>query len=257
MRRHSPASIVMVLAAQVAGANDLKELYDLALTRDAALQAAGFQRARPGPQPAQSFYDATEQSVIDAQNALDDAHLALTEIVGEHSAAIAPLRQEIPLVAPEPPSADEWVASARQDNFDVRTAQLKMEAASRDISAQRGRGLPTIALAGSSSKISRTKCWGAIKRWIRWACRSAGPCFRAARLLSGAAIARTVPGSSSILRRGGARYRAANAGCFSRHQRIEVCDRGSGMSQTVLAQALLPFYSTKRSGTGLGLALAR
>jgi nitrogen fixation/metabolism regulation signal transduction histidine kinase len=40
-------------------------------------------------------------------------------------------------------------------------------------------------------------------------------------------------------------------------QRIEVCDRGSGMSQTVLAQALLPFYSTKRSGTGLGLALAR
>ena len=40
-------------------------------------------------------------------------------------------------------------------------------------------------------------------------------------------------------------------------QRIEVRDRGSGMSQTVLAQALLPFYSTKRSGTGLGLALAR
>lgn len=41
------------------------------------------------------------------------------------------------------------------------------------------------------------------------------------------------------------------------HQRIEVRDRGSGMSQTVLAQALLPFYSTKRNGTGLGLALAR
>jgi two-component system, NtrC family, nitrogen regulation sensor histidine kinase NtrY len=45
--------------------------------------------------------------------------------------------------------------------------------------------------------------------------------------------------------------------CAGGHQRIEVRDRGSGMSQTVLAQALLPFYSTKRSGTGLGLALAR
>ncbi|MFP5306098.1 MAG: sensor histidine kinase [Gammaproteobacteria bacterium] len=39
--------------------------------------------------------------------------------------------------------------------------------------------------------------------------------------------------------------------------RIEVRDRGSGMSETVLANALLPFYSTKRAGTGLGLALAR
>ena len=42
-----------------------------------------------------------------------------------------------------------------------------------------------------------------------------------------------------------------------RELRIEVADRGPGMSETVLAQALLPFYSTKRSGTGLGLALAR
>ena len=39
--------------------------------------------------------------------------------------------------------------------------------------------------------------------------------------------------------------------------RIEVRDQGQGMSETVLANALLPFYSTKRSGTGLGLALAR
>ncbi len=38
---------------------------------------------------------------------------------------------------------------------------------------------------------------------------------------------------------------------------LQVRDRGSGMSPAVLEQALLPFYSTKRSGTGLGLALAR
>jgi two-component system, NtrC family, nitrogen regulation sensor histidine kinase NtrY len=40
-------------------------------------------------------------------------------------------------------------------------------------------------------------------------------------------------------------------------QLIEVCDRGPGMSEVVMSQALLPFYSTKRSGTGLGLALVR
>jgi nitrogen fixation/metabolism regulation signal transduction histidine kinase len=39
--------------------------------------------------------------------------------------------------------------------------------------------------------------------------------------------------------------------------RIDVLDRGSGMNEAVMANALLPFYSTKRNGTGLGLALAR
>ncbi|WP_045728629.1 sensor histidine kinase [Xanthomonas sp. GPE 39] len=39
--------------------------------------------------------------------------------------------------------------------------------------------------------------------------------------------------------------------------RIEVLDRGSGMSEAVLHHALMPFYSTKRNGTGLGLALTR
>lgn len=39
--------------------------------------------------------------------------------------------------------------------------------------------------------------------------------------------------------------------------RIEVQDRGAGMSEAVMAQALVPFYTTKRGGSGLGLALVR
>jgi two-component system, NtrC family, nitrogen regulation sensor histidine kinase NtrY len=38
---------------------------------------------------------------------------------------------------------------------------------------------------------------------------------------------------------------------------IEVADRGSGLSEPVLRDALLPFFSTKPSGTGLGLTLCR
>jgi nitrogen fixation/metabolism regulation signal transduction histidine kinase len=38
---------------------------------------------------------------------------------------------------------------------------------------------------------------------------------------------------------------------------LELKDRGAGMSDEVLASALLPFYSTKASGTGLGLTLCR
>ncbi|WP_141059458.1 PAS domain-containing sensor histidine kinase [Stenotrophomonas rhizophila] len=39
--------------------------------------------------------------------------------------------------------------------------------------------------------------------------------------------------------------------------RLEVLDRGKGMNEAVLQNALMPFYSTKRNGTGLGLALTR
>ncbi len=39
--------------------------------------------------------------------------------------------------------------------------------------------------------------------------------------------------------------------------RLLVRDRGQGMSEETLRSALLPFYSTKRTGTGLGLPLCR
>lgn len=38
---------------------------------------------------------------------------------------------------------------------------------------------------------------------------------------------------------------------------IEVADRGAGLTEEVLRDALLPFYSTKPAGTGLGLTLCR
>jgi len=38
---------------------------------------------------------------------------------------------------------------------------------------------------------------------------------------------------------------------------IQIKDRGKGMSETNLSNALLPFYSTKAEGTGLGLPLCR
>ena len=40
-------------------------------------------------------------------------------------------------------------------------------------------------------------------------------------------------------------------------QVVRVIDRGSGMSEQVLSSALLPFYSTKQTGSGLGLPLCR
>jgi outer membrane protein len=158
---------------------------------------------RSDVEQAQAFYDATEQSVIDAQNALDDANLALTEIVGPHAASIAPLRQEIPLPSPEPASADEWVSNARQDNFDVRTAELRMEAAERDVSAQRGRGLPTFSLTGASSKLTQDEVLGGNQTLDTVGVSFSWPLFQ------GGAIASAVRQSRALYRQAQAAYDSA------------------------------------------------
>jgi outer membrane protein len=158
---------------------------------------------RSDVEQAQAFYDATEQSVIDAQNALDDANLALTEIVGPHTAPIAPLRQDIPLVGPEPASVDEWVTAARQDNFDVRTAELKMEAAGRDVSAQRGRGLPTFSLTGSSSKLTQDEVLGGNQTLDTVGVSFSWPLFQ------GGAVASAVRQSRALYRQASATYDTA------------------------------------------------
>ncbi|HTT06085.1 MAG TPA: TolC family protein [Steroidobacteraceae bacterium] len=98
---------------------------------------------------AQVYYDQTAQNVINAQNALDDANLALGEIIGAEPGHIAGLREGIPLTAPDPVSVDAWVSAAESDNPAVRAAQLSTEAARRDIGVQRGRGLPSLALTGT------------------------------------------------------------------------------------------------------------
>ncbi len=191
---------------------------------------------RSDVEQAQAFYDATEQDVIDAQNALDDANLALTEIVGPHMAAIAPLRQDIPLVSPEPASADDWVTSARQDNFDVRTAELKMEAAQRDVSAQRGRGLPTFSLTGASSKLTQDEVLGGNQTLDTVGVSFSWPLFQ------GGAVASAVRQSRALYRQAQAAYdsaqrdterqtRAAYRGVVSGIQRIGAARRAVDSGQ--------------------------
>jgi outer membrane protein len=191
---------------------------------------------RSDVEQAQAFYDATEQNVIDAQNALDDANLALTEIVGPHTAAIAPLREDIPLLSPEPASADDWVTSARQDNFDVRTAELKMEAAQRDVSAQRGRGLPTFSLTGASSKLNQDEVLGGNQTLDTVGVSFSWPLFQ------GGAVASAVRQSRALYRQAQAAYdsaqrdterqtRAAYRGVVSGIQRIGAARRAVDSGQ--------------------------
>jgi outer membrane protein len=138
------------------------QLSTLRLERDAyAMQLKQAQdRERTGlgsrsdVEQAKSFYDLTAQSLINSENALDDARLTLATIVGEPPGHIAPLMEQIPLIAPDPASADAWVDSALRDNPEVRAAELTAEAAEREISVQRGKAMPTLSLAGTGARAS-------------------------------------------------------------------------------------------------------
>jgi len=185
---------------------------------------------RSDAQQAQAFYDATDETVIDARNALDDANLALTEIVGTHDENIVPLRENIPLASPEPASVSDWVASARQDNLDVRAAELKVEAAARDIGAQRGRALPTFSLIGSSSRLAQDEALGGNQ-----SLDSVGVAFNWP-LFQGGAVASAVRQSRALYRQSQALFdgaqrdaerlaRAAYRGVVSGIERIAAAQR--------------------------------
>jgi outer membrane protein len=170
-------------------------------------QAKGRVETGVGPrsdvEQAQAFYDATEQGVIDAQNALDDADLALEQIVGTPISNVAPLRDGIPLTAPEPDSPQQWVSSALQDNFDLRTAELKMEAAERDIGAQRGKALPTISLTGGSSRTDQDAVLGGNQTLDTVGVSFSWP------LIQGGAVASAVRQSRALYREAQANYESA------------------------------------------------
>lgn len=184
---------------------------------------------RSDVEQAQAFYDASEQGVIDAGNTLDDAKLALAQIVGAQVPDVAPLRADIPLTSPEPASADEWVSSARQDNYAVRSAGLKMEAAQRDISAQRGRALPTFALTGTGSKITQDEVLGGNESLDTIGVSFSWPLFQ------GGAVASAVRQSRALYRQAQALYDSAQRDA-ERQARAAFRDTVSGITRITAAK---------------------
>jgi outer membrane protein len=109
---------------------------------------------------AQSFYDGTEQAVIDAENDLEDAKRAMGEITGRYPESAAPLQEDIPLIGPMPDSADEWALAAQHDNLDVQAADLAVQAAERNLQAQRAKYWPTLSLQGALSHTDQPESLG-------------------------------------------------------------------------------------------------
>ncbi|HEY1076267.1 MAG TPA: TolC family outer membrane protein [Fontimonas sp.] len=104
--------------------------------------------ARIGVEEAQAFYSLTAQAVSDAELQLFDAQRALQQLTGS-ALPVAALRDSIPLLAPQPADAGAWLSAARDDNYSVQAAQLRMQALQRQSAAEAARHGPNVSLRGS------------------------------------------------------------------------------------------------------------
>lgn len=95
-------------------------------------------------QEAQARYDLTVSTVIEAQQALDSARLALAELTGTPENPVAPLQDDFPLPAPNPANVQSWVDAARTGSLDVMVARHNLEIAREGVGVAWARHLPTV-----------------------------------------------------------------------------------------------------------------
>lgn len=109
---------------------------------------------------AQASYDSSVATVIADRTALDNARRALATVVGQPVDVIADLQAEIPLVAPNPASVDDWSKAAAQDNPDLMSARYAAEAARKAIAVNQGKYLPTLSAGGTLNRANSHSRFG-------------------------------------------------------------------------------------------------
>jgi outer membrane protein len=93
---------------------------------------------------AKSNYELAKAQTIAAQNTLNDAREALTQITGKPVGELKKLREDLPLTPPTPADPDQWVKSALQSNATILASQYSVQSAEHSINAARAGHLPTI-----------------------------------------------------------------------------------------------------------------
>ncbi|WP_109125400.1 TolC family outer membrane protein [Dyella sp. C11] len=101
---------------------------------------------------AKSYYELAKAQTIAAQNTLNDAKEALTQITGKPVLELKKLREDLPLTPPTPADPNAWVQAALQSNATVQAGQYSVQAAEHNIDSARAGHLPTINASVSRGK---------------------------------------------------------------------------------------------------------
>jgi len=117
-----------------------------------------FERAKTrygsGLAPVTDLYDAEARlasvnaQLVKAENEHQDALQAIAEITGSPVAKLSVLREQLPLVAPDPDDAQAWVKVGMDQNLKVKSTQYDVDVAKQEVTRQKSAHLPTLDLQG-------------------------------------------------------------------------------------------------------------
>ncbi|UCC55465.1 MAG: TolC family outer membrane protein [Gammaproteobacteria bacterium] len=101
---------------------------------------------------AQARYDVAVSEEINAEKLLDDTREALRELTGEIPGDLEVLKEEIPLVPPEPADKEQWVSTAVEQNPLLLASRAATEVARQEIQVQRSGHYPSMDVVADYSR---------------------------------------------------------------------------------------------------------
>lgn len=94
----------------------------------------------------------TKAREIEAENRVDDARLAIKEIVGEAVSGVRGFKSGFAPAMPLPASVESWVDASIEQNLALQGRVLAVEIAAMEVARQKAGHLPTVSLVGSVSR---------------------------------------------------------------------------------------------------------
>jgi outer membrane protein len=84
-------------------------------------------KAQTDVQATRASYESAVASTIAAQNSLNNAMENLTAVTGQNDGDLTPLKQDFPLVKPDPQNAETWVNYGLKNNVNLQFQQFQAE----------------------------------------------------------------------------------------------------------------------------------
>ncbi len=100
---------------------------------------------------AQAAYDIAVAAELAAKSQVDNARENLREIIGRDPVALAVLKEELPLLVPEPADINQWVETAQQQNLSLLATEAAARAAREEMNRRQAGHYPTLDLVANHS----------------------------------------------------------------------------------------------------------